>query len=59
MKGLKAKRIALGLNTKELSDKLGITQQAIYYYEKGERFPRKEMLGKLTTFFNCTIDELL
>lgn len=59
MKGLKSKRIALGLSPGELSEKIGVSLQAIYYYEKGERFPRREILAKLTKYFNCTIDALM
>lgn len=59
MRGLKMKRTNQSLSLKTLSSNIGCSLNTIWQYEKGKRFPRKEMLDKLTAFFNCTIDELL
>lgn len=43
----------------EIASLLGITRQAYGYYEKGEREPDMESLGKLADYFEVTVDYLL
>lgn len=57
-KGLKSRRIALGLSQAELADKLGIVQSAISAWESGEKMPRASQLPALAEALSCTIDEL-
>lgn len=59
MQGLRSKRKAGRWRAQEVADAAGVSIGAIYAYEKGKRFPRKEHLDKLCTFFNCKIDDLL
>lgn len=57
-KGLKSRRIALGLSQAELAGKLGIVQSAISAWESGEKMPRASQLPALAEALNCTIDDL-
>lgn len=56
---LKAKRIEKKMTQSEVADRCGITQCAYSYYEIGKRSPKPEMLKKLATVLNCTVDDLL
>lgn len=42
-----------------LADKLGLTRQTISNYENGVREPDLVNLIKISTFFKCSIDELI
>lgn len=57
-KGLKSRRIALGLSQAELASKLGIVQSAVSAWESGEKMPRASQLPALAEALNCTIDDL-
>lgn len=59
MQGLKQKRKAGRWRAEEIAQAAGVTAAAIYTYEKGTRFPRKETLDKLCKFFDCKVDDLL
>lgn len=59
MNGLRIKRKERKLTLEALAKALGLSMRAIYWYEKGQRFPRKENLDKLCKFFDCKIDDLL
>lgn len=48
-----------GLSQVELAKKLGVTQQSIYYYEKGERDIKASVLIDMAHALNCTVSELL
>ena len=56
---LKAKRTEKNMTQEQIAQKCGITQCAYSYYEIGKRNPKPEMLKKLATVFDCTVDELL
>ena len=43
----------------EVAEAAGVTIAAVYAYEKGTRFPRKDTLDKLCRFFDCKVDDLL
>ena len=59
MINLKAKRLEKGMTQNEVADRCGITQCAYSYYEIGKRQPKPEMLKKLATVLDCTVDDLL
>lgn len=59
MKGLKEKRLRAGMTLDALGKAVGLSLKCIFQYEKGARFPNKERLLKLSSYFKCTIDELL
>ena len=52
---LRTKRL---LTKKGLADQIGITAQAIKYYESGMRVPRKDVARRLADFFGVTEDQL-
>ena len=56
---IKQLRERLGFSQKEVSEKVGISQNALCQYEKGVRKPPIKILIKLADFFGCTIDELV
>ncbi|MBM7624752.1 helix-turn-helix domain-containing protein [Sporohalobacter salinus] len=47
------------LTQKELGEKIGISEQAVSNYERGNRNPDHSMLTKIANFFDCSIDYLL
>ena len=57
-KGLRKRRLAMGLSQKELADALGTVQSAISAWESGEKMPRASQLPELAAALHCTIDEL-
>lgn len=59
MKGLKEMRKEKKLTIRALAKILGVTQQTIYNYERGARFPSKAMLVKIANYFGCTIDSVM
>ena len=52
-------RISATMTQKELADKLGVSQNAIYNWENGKREPNVETLEKIAKLFNITISQLL
>ncbi len=59
MQGLRQKRKAGRWKAQEIAEAIGKTASAVYAYEKGIRFPKKDTLDKLCKFFNCKIDDLM
>lgn len=59
METLRRLRKTKGLTQTQLADAVGLGRQAYAYYEKGEREPSLETLGKLADFFGVSVDELL
>lgn len=56
---LKAKRKDLELTQKDLAEKLGVSQQAIYKYETGSFIPSFFVVDAIADFFECSVDELV
>ena len=56
---LKFARLRMGLTQRELATKIGISTNAIFYYETGHRFPKVEFLYKLAQALSVTADYLL
>lgn len=59
MNRIKQLREEQGLTMKEASKRLDLPYTTYVNYEKGLREPNSEMLIKISTFFNCSIDYLL
>lgn len=59
MMRLKELRNEIGLSQAAVAEQLGITQQAYANYEREVRQPDLEMLLKLSSFFNVSVDFLL
>ena len=55
----KAMREKCNLLQSAVADCLGITQSTVSMWETGESNPRTELLIKLASLYNCTVDELL
>ena len=56
---LKDLRISAGLTQKQLADKLGISKNAVSYYEKAIRCPSPDILIQIARFFHVSTDSLL
>ena len=56
---LKELREEKGLTVYALSKQIGIANQVIYQWERGESLPTPESIVKICKFFNCTADFLL
>ena len=52
-------RKSRGITQTEMSEALGISQQAYYAYEKGKSEPSLENLVRISFILNCSIDLLL
>lgn len=48
-----------GLTQKQLADKLGVTQQTIWYYENGKREMKSSVLVSMSKALGCSVSELL
>ena len=59
MKNLKKIRLERGMKLCDLAKRIGLSCQAVYYYETGAREPSLETLRKLASVLECTIDELI
>lgn len=57
-KGLKSRRLALGLSQVALADMLGTVQSAVSAWESGEKLPRASQLPALAKALQCSIDDL-
>ena len=56
---LKEIRLKRGMKLCALADAIGLSSQAVYYYETGAREPNLETLRKLANVLGCSIDELI
>ena len=56
---LKEIRLKRGMKLCELAEAIGLSSQAVYYYETGAREPNLETLRKLANVLDCSIDELI
>lgn len=56
---LKALRKEHGLSQKELAEILKVSQGTIGNYETNSRFPKEDMIKKVASFFNVSIDRLI
>lgn len=57
-KGLKSRRLALGLSQVALAEMLGTVQSAVSAWESGEKLPRASQLPALAKALQCSIDDL-
>ena len=48
-----------GISKQELCRKVGITYNALFYYETGKRFPKTDVLFNLASALGVTVEELL
>ncbi|MBQ0099317.1 MAG: helix-turn-helix transcriptional regulator, partial [Firmicutes bacterium] len=56
---IKELRIEKGLTQGQLAKEIGVTQGAIYFWEKEINEPTAGYLVKLATFFGVSLDDLL
>lgn len=59
MLSLKDYRVAMGLSQKQLANKLGIHEQTVSRWERGEREPDILMLNRLSELYRCSVDDLV
>ena len=52
-------RQLVGLSQKQLADKLGVSQQAVYYYETGRSDIKASVLAKISKLTGCTVSYIL
>ena len=48
-----------GKTVKEVADYLGVSSVAVYYWETGTHSPRLSKLIRLSSFYGCSVDDLL
>ena len=58
-KNIKDLRIENGLTQKELAEKIGVSQGAVYFWEKGINEPTAGYLVSMAELFGVSVDELL
>lgn len=56
---IKTIRETAGLTQTALAEKVGVSQQAVSFWETGERYPRTADLPRLASVLGVTVDELL
>ena len=52
-------RTKLNLTQNELANKVGVTGKAVSKWENGKAYPNFEILKKLSSLFNISIDDML
>lgn len=52
-------RIKAGLTLTASAKAIGVSKQAIYQWETGQRAPCAQRLPKIANVYGCTVDELL
>lgn len=57
--GIREARLRAGLSVRDVMEKLGVSDAAVYQWETGVTVPRVPMLLKLSELFHCSTDELL
>lgn len=58
MKHLKVLRERRKMSAAKLAAEMGVSQQAVSKWERGEAMPRAEILPKLADLLDCTVDAL-
>ena len=58
MNNVRVLREAAGLTQTKLADKVGVTQQAVGKWERGESDPQWDLAPKLAKVLRCAIDDL-
>lgn len=56
---LKEIRKEKGMTQEELANAIGMSSQAVHYYENGTREPNLKTLQKLSDTLGCTVDDLI
>lgn len=59
MSGFKLAREKNGLKQKELAAAINVDRSTIAKWETGASHPRVELLPKIASVLNCTVDDLL
>ena len=59
LKGLKLIRKQRKINQLKVATDLNISREALSHYENGKREPSLDMLKKLSSYFNVSIDYLV
>ncbi len=59
MKGLREIRRKKGYSQLKVAFDLNISREALSYYENGKRSPDLQMLLKMSSYFNVSIDYLI
>lgn len=57
--GIKEARLRAGLSVRDVMEKLGVSDAAVYQWETGVTVPRVPMLLRLADLYHCTTDDLL
>lgn len=52
-------RIKAGKKVSDVTEYMGCSDAAVYYWETGQNKPRAAALLKLAAFYGCTVDDLL
>ena len=56
--GSKLRELRGEKNAEEVAKALGVTPQAVYMYERGERIPRDEIKIRIAKYFGRTVTEI-
>ena len=56
---LKILRVRKGMTQADLAEKVGVSQNTIFLYEAGNRFPRNSVLEKLAAALECEVKDII
>lgn len=59
MMSFRSARLAAGLSVQQVTEKLNISDAAVYMWETGQQNPRVSRLPEIAALYGCTLDELL
>lgn len=57
--GFKKCRIRAGLTVSKAADSLGVSQEAVFSWERGKYVPEGRRLPEIAKLYNSTVDDLL
>lgn len=52
-------RISAGFSIQFIADRIGVSRQTVYYWEKGIKNPSSENLRKLANLFGVSMEEMI
>lgn len=52
-------RIRSGMSQSDIARYLGITRQAVNYWEEGKTYPNANRLLEIAALLQCTVEEIL
>lgn len=57
--GFKQARVNAGMTAAEAAKSIGVSEQAVFCWERGDYLPNSRRLTDVAKLYGCTVDDLL